>query len=360
MDILYRELFSIRCKHEYYGSDDCKVLTLRPTPECERMLSRYRCRFRPAAGGGSVWCGAPQLLRSFKKHQTFQFTLVNSDPAFSLYTDLGKVFAPPDQTLYWYSNFQNESAGQDANTISLLHLPDVTTNTMPVKQAVFRHQFEGSKTGAVFAVVHATDPEVKLKVNAPSGSFKNCTLDLSPLPEGRYRLLLDDKEELHFILSAQNPAAQWGGIEIFARGIGDGSATPKAFQIKFVSQSTTWRYFIIDQPRKGQSEASKFKNHKVVGRPGPQRDPRSDTLPDFIGPIETELAGKEASMFESSGPIELYAQPGGQHSFHLLTEEQAGDVDAEGIKLSYATAPSTRANREANGVRLVSDIVHYL
>ena len=366
MDIQYRELFSIRFKHEYFGGE-CNVLTLTPTAECEQMLQRYRCRFRPAAGGGSVWYGSHQgvsLLKSFAERQPFQFTVTNTDPAFSLYTDLGASSLSPDEALYWYSNIQNYNFGLPAESARLLHNPQVAAHALPVKGLILRHQFNAPQKGKVFAVVDAVDPDIKLEVNAPPDPFQTCSLDLSSLPEGRYRLLLDTREMLDFILSAQNPSALWGRVEIFASGPSlptanrviapYGAAEPKTFLIDFASQLTTWRYFIVGQAPRGQSAGVNLINHKVVGKPAPKKIPP----PEFLKPSPVKLADSDAWMFESSDPIKLFAQPGSEHSFHLLNKDQADDAD--GIKLAYASASNTRAQQSKGGVRLVSDIIQYI
>ena len=79
MRILYNELFRIECRHDYFADNLCRVLALSPTERCRRLLERYRCLFRPHAGGGMVAYGVSDgddpagLLKQFGDDEPFGF-----------------------------------------------------------------------------------------------------------------------------------------------------------------------------------------------------------------------------------------------------------------------------------------------
>src|SRR4051812_373238 len=104
----YRPWFDIVCQHGYFSDRLCRPLSVAPTADCQRLLQRYRLRFRAVPGGGQVHYDPDdplQLLAYFDETLPFTFTILNTDPALLSYTaDVPAALPDRAPGLYYFDN----------------------------------------------------------------------------------------------------------------------------------------------------------------------------------------------------------------------------------------------------------------
>lgn len=308
----YTELFRIQCRHDFFADGLCHMLELTPTAACLRQLERYGGLFRKIPGGGVICFDQRDLLRLFDETTPFAFALTGPGAAISGCTDMGTAPATsPAAGLFYFGNL---GTGE-----TLLHPPG--------------DPFAG---GALPVLSRRSAPRAETLSDMLGNQLP---ANLGTLPEGRYRWPDDGGD---FYLSDVSPAARWGVAEIFP------PKAPAAFAIALTARQSYWRYHIVSQSAVDRA----YGDFRITGIPaaGATGSPVA-----FAAPVQEQIGGKTAWMFESSAPIALRQYPGDHYAFTLV---RSGAEN--GIALPYGDPATTRLIQDAGGARVCSEIFVYL
>jgi len=375
MRVSYQELFHLECSHSYFTDHVCRALSVQPTTATERMLERYRMRFQPAPGGGTVYYSDRELLQLYREVTPFAFVLTSTDPLLDIYTesDVSQT-AAPSETVHYFDNREARQAKTDAEQRLLLHPPGlpIAQPALPVRASVFTHRFDQPVRAAKLQVSGELPGQPVWSTQTPAQAVGSWTIDLRDQPCGRYRLSIDGKPALDFYLSDMPAVRQWGVVEIFAGGpelaahvptacqVIDASGQPhvRSFAIALSARQTTWRYYIFE-PRPGPA----YEGYQVIGtsKRGNGGDGPSATEIRFIRRAETVVrGGRAATVFESEQPVALSQSPGEDDYVFWFKSNGQTARSGRSIKLPFAQSAATRLDATAGGVQMCSEIFVYL
>ncbi len=336
----YASVFEIQIRHAYFGDGVCRLMHLAPTPECERLMGRNACLFRKLDGGGALYCDTAEALNETRP---FVFTLRAPLPELAHSTDIA-----PDSQVYYFDNLgTNTPLTIKGQEFCLLHEPEkpVNGNAIPVSPPRFTYTFAAPVDPADVVVFDAQGLPV-WKPPAADRQIPSLLLDLSALPEGRYRLQVKGATVHDFLLSTMAAAGVWGVIAIYP------CASDTRFAISLLSRKSIWRYYVISQSPADRT----YDNFTIAG--GPPKGSKSNGTPaiEFAPPQRQRINGKEAWVFESSDTIPLYEYPGDHYDLSLNAKGKNN-----GTSLPYARSETTRLERTAAGeLRYCSEIYLYL
>ncbi len=376
MRMRYSPLFSIECRHDYFSGGVCKPFSIRPTGDCLRLLERYQGLFRPTPGGGTVAFATQDevdFLALYAESAPFSFDLISADPLLFNYTDA--EMAPGTRVLaeqvYYFNNLGdslNEEGGRH-----LLHPSGqaLAAEPLPVRARRFKHRLEqpAGATGLSVVDTLAGDPVWRSAPLTPAAHV--VPIDLGSLPDGRYRLRVDERDAMAFYLSDVSAAGRWGVVDIFPGGPAMAGRVPdnqrvlddaghplaKTFAIHLNNRSTLWRYYIVNP----NPEDHSYDGHRVEGiaKRVPKQADQQGTPISFAERGPTRVDGRLARVFESTQPITLHEKPGDEHEFAFKANGQ-GERGGRPFRLPYATGESTRLEEVAGARRMVSEIYVYL
>jgi hypothetical protein len=375
----YTQLFAIQCLHDYFADGLCRVLTLSPTAECRRMLARYQCLFRPTAGGGEVYYDehdGSNRLQLYREEMPFTFTLTSTDPLLATYTETdGAADAgSPGDTVYYFSNLEEQTAELYGKERLLLHPPGqaLTRGPLPVTSSSFSYVFDQAVSKANLQVLDLSRERVVWESQTPEQEVGSFPLDLGALGTGRYVLNVNGKTAWEFYLSDRPPVKDWGIVEIFAGGpamaervpercqVIDASGNPRSstFSLHLDNRRTCWRYCIISTAPDERS----FDGYQIVGTNKGKADEGSKGTQglQFARKADKVLPGGQLSLvFESQQDIPLLQFPADEHVFTFRANGQ-GEGGGSAIKLPYPRADTTRLEVESGKRRMLSEVFVYL
>jgi hypothetical protein len=332
----YAVLFRIECLHEYFGGL-CRSLAVSPTGDCRKLMEAYRMLFRGSAGGGVVLAPLESpsgALRQFDESLPFTFKLTSVEPALDSYTESGAdERSAPAQSIFYFDNTADQQAELFGSSRQLLHPSGnaLQAAALPVKPKRFGFTLPATASRSAPRVVEPLTKQV-LWEGAAANLNAPLMLDLRRLAEGRYMLVLDDKELLRFYLSDVPPAQQWGAVSIYAGGSrqaealprncraldSSGVATSRTFTLALASRKTIWRYYIIDSAGKQD-----FSSHELFGTLRKPADDGQDSNIAFVRlPQPVPVDGRTAWVFESKAPLPLLQSPASEF---LLTLRPSGN-----------------------------------
>lgn len=350
----YARLFQIECLHSYFGGGPCRSLALAPTEDCRQMLNRYQMFFRPAAGGGTVYCPdqtPPDLLKQFDETAPFTFALTSSDPALNNYTDVDLGGVDVRESIFYFDNRDDHATGTSGQPRQMLHEPDkpFAHGAVPVRTKISSLSASEHKGNTEFKITEPLGDQVVLQGTIPQKDSP-VSMDLRAAPEGLYRLHIGS-ETKQFYLSDQLAVRRWGAISIYAGGTrqsnlpqncraiaSDGGIHLKTFTLSLESRKTFWRYYIIS------SDRSKVSYEVVCNEKHPSAPDHSQVAFSLLEKPE-EVDGRRTWVFESDSPLPLLLSPRNTLTLALYRKETKSDQEPE-IK-----APRN-LEQKANGKRL--------
>ena len=144
MKLLYKKILDLELWHDYFLGqrlvsdrlpdvyDISDLLTIAPTPECQRTLQNLRWRFRPTRFGGTLWAEVEPVTTdpfytkiTVDRPEQLTFCLIVRDPQFANFTNLSLTSS--DRSLYYFSN---RSGNQLENSLFLSQpLPNYQNET---------------------------------------------------------------------------------------------------------------------------------------------------------------------------------------------------------------------------------------
>lgn len=375
MAMRYAPLFQVECLHGYFANRPCPVLTLRPTPACRQLLARYGCLFRPGPGGGMVaWASrdGENLMAAFDEAQPFSFDLISGDPHLLTYTQAEAAAtlspSPLNESLHHFHNLGGHTADDG---VCLLHPPGqaLSEAPLPVRPKRFTHSLEEPADQPRLEVVSLLGDAVVWQLQRADKAVRAIPLDLSTLPDGRYRLRIDGQDGSPFYLSDAGGAQRWGVLDIYPGGPAQaaqvpaagqaldagGQPQPKTYRIRLESRATTWRYHIVSPPAEPQAYAG----YQVACLPRSTSRETARQAIDFKETAPTQLDSRPARVFESAQPIPLQEKPFEAYEMVFRPNGQ-GERSGKAFKLPFARVESTRVEMSGAERRMVSEVYVYL
>lgn len=376
MPVTYRKWFGIECLHDFFSDGRCRALSVHPTRECELLLERYSCLFRPMEGAGAVYyadSGDAEPFRNFSESRPLGFTLTCDDPLLETYTDidLSGARVSPAKSFYYFNNADRNIEPDGAEARLLLHPPGAALENGPVavKPGTFMIRFDTPLSDAALGVRDSLHQKTVWETKTPKEKVNGWNLNLTDVPSGRYSLLINGKVTLEFYLYEQAPVKIWGLIEIFpgGRGTGDripedcrlvdsnGSAITRNFAVSLSTRRSIWRYHIVSN----SPDRQHYEDFTVIGTrksgsagsAGQGRDiPFAKLKPEPGIDAHTLL-------FESQQDIPLRQIPSREHVFSFKPQSTGAN---SGLKLPYALARNTRLDAGSGSRRMISDVFVYL
>lgn len=372
MRMRYAPLFAIECLHGYYADGICRPLSLRPTPDCLRLLERHQCLFRAKAGGGMVASASRDevdLLAGYGESAPFSFELINADPYLRLGDEaagLPPAVAPGERLRYFNNLGASEKAADGEHEVRA----ELAAEWLPVRGKRFSYRWEQPHEDARVGVIDTLRGEPVWWSAPPASGAQALSLDLGALPDGRYRFRIGDHLAPAFYLSDLPATGRWGVVEIFPGGVfaghvpashrvldGAGRPQPKIFVIRLDNPGSIWRYYIIEH----NADDHAYDGHRVEGYAKPASrgaDTRVMRI-EFTELARTRVEGRPARVFESTRPIELRERPGDDHEFVFKANGQ-GERGGPAFRLPYARAETTRLESVSGVTRMCSEIFVYL
>ncbi|EGV18797.1 hypothetical protein [Thiocapsa marina] len=376
MDFWFEHLFSIECRHDFYGDGPCRAIEMRPTPECDALLQRFGCIFRPTAEGGAVYFDfrradpgsityngstrGEALLGAFDGVRPFSFIVVNREPSFDAFTKVPQRTHDRSQQLRLFDNRQLRDGGE----FLLLHETGALGRSLPLKRPAFRHEFEDEQTATKWRVgpLGATCEEAEAEADAPGEPYREVTMDLSGLSPGAYQLMLckDDfstLETVEFYLDRAFAKPNWGIIEIFLRSPGaaegaecidaSGKITSRRFGLRLPAREAVLKCYVApedaDKNLTGFRIKDKVKNGtKVIEFSDPEEKPTG----------EPPFTGKRAWVFQTSVAVPLTERMRRGHELTLVD-----DGDNAALRIRFPSPRSAKPQSDRPGDPFVAAVL---
>ena len=372
MRMRYTPLFAIECLHGYYADGVCRSLSLRPTPDCLRLLEGHQCLFRAKAGGGMVASASRDevdLLAGYAESAPFSFELISADPHLT-HRDEPETPPPagmPGERLRYFNNL---GAGGKAADGEHEARAELAAEWLPVRGKRFSHRVEQPHEDARVGVIDTLRGEPVWWSARLAPGARVVSLDLGALPDGRYRFRIGDHLAPAFYLSDQPAVGRWGVVEIFPGGAlaghvpashrvldEAGRSQPKTFVIRLDNPGSIWRYYIVEH----NADDHAYDGHRVEGyaRPGSRGTDNRVARIEFTELTRTRVEGRPARVFESTRPIALRERPGDDYEFVFKANGQ-GERSGPPFRLPYASAETTRLETVSGVARMCSEIFVYL
>lgn len=310
----YQRWFDISCTHSYFADQTCRPLSFIPTPDCRRLLQRYRLLFRAVPGGAEVYYNPEdplKLLDGYAEKQPFTFAIHCSDPALLSFTHI----ASPTQCLdvpgiYYFDNLASALIDNDKR---LLHAPGSPfgTGKLPLRAPRFNVSSTDNSAAGASVSLHGQS-EAVWQTDGPLPA----TVDLAGLDDGRYRLHIGDDSTQDFYLSADiNAARQWGVAAIHIAS-DPNAKLGQSYQIQLARRECVWCYYLISRSLEEGPIAGTIltsDRRREIG------EPAAAINFDSVQP-STTVNGLPAMMYKSRQRLPLYEVPDSDLSFSFRAD----------------------------------------
>ncbi len=249
----YRPLFTIACRHDFYEDGLCLGLTVEPTVECQRLLSRHRLLWK-ATENGVLVIGENQrtdladlaLRVSIAENTRFNFVLKLKNPYFFNITQVNQNFVQPNFAFIFTAS-ETATPAEDG-TVSIhdgaLSNEVITDNLMIVVDKVFQFPIAQSLDMVRVAVEDEDEQELFALNVQPTDS--SVTIDLQGFAEGIYQLRSFDSTATEISLtrvfsSASRMTSQLFG---FVQIPYVSSLEEPIYTLNFANRQINWQYEI--------------------------------------------------------------------------------------------------------------------
>lgn len=320
----YRLLFALDVRHAYFSSGWCDGVRVRPTPDCERLMRRYRLLFKPTVRGGEVYFdeasqqrGTPGSLLAFSAREAFSFTLESEFSPLVNYTAIdARPLAVPGFSLYAFDNVGGGSGMFDGVAYPLLHPLGRPFALGAVACVSRRFRFQADTPVSQVTVRDAVSGTVVLGPQALAPKTKTVALALPHAPEGRYVLSAPGLNDWPFFLTDAQVAGVFAMVTIHPRAEdaqasgascidASGGVAARRYTIALDARSLTWRYLIVPHA----AQASDGWRIDAAWR----RD-AGDEAADSLGfarvDAPAKVGGRNAVMFTSTRALRVAERPG--------------------------------------------------
>lgn len=191
----YQPLFTIACRHDFYENGVCPDLTVEPTAECQRILSRHRLWCKATENGILVISEnqrtdmgdlVPRV--SIAENTRFNFVLKLKNPYFLNITQVNQNFVQPNSAFIFTASESATQAGDGTVSIhdGALSNGVIPDNLMMVVGKVFQLPIAQSLNAVRVTVEDEVQQALfSLKIKPTDTSV---TVDLQGFPEGVYHL----------------------------------------------------------------------------------------------------------------------------------------------------------------------------
>jgi len=250
MRSIYRALFEVKIRHNYYNSGYSEDFKIEPTIECYKLLQKYHLLFRQNNCGfvlkykvlldANYNPASPEKpFVSINEYTNLSFKLKLKNSKFSNFTDLTALSGVSEKTVFYYDNIDLH------NNASLNEL------VIPVKPSVFNFEFTSKKNEAQLIISDSYRQEVYkkiLKETGPGSGFFKEQINLKGYDKGKYffQVKSADIEEEIYIDNELISENCFGIINI----ISDSShsfnyAKGHNYEIEFCRKSVQWKYYVV-------------------------------------------------------------------------------------------------------------------
>ena len=371
----YRELLLFQCLHEYFNAGVWDALRVMPSAQTVDRLKRARCLARSVPAGVMVLAEVEgddkALATAFTDQLPFTFLISAPGAQLASFTDIGySSTASPDSTVLYFNNL-DDSGELDfrGGTYRRVNRPNsaLALSLLPVRGSRFVHRLITPASGVALELSDPMGNRVWLS-QSPAILLSEVVVDLSRVPEGRYRLTVNGDNPFDFYLLGSSPIGLAAIVELFPGGPGmkgisqsnqvvssDGRAIRfTRFALELEPRKVFLRYFILSA-RPG--EGAGFDQFEIVGgSPGLKQNGSSAIL--FSSPERQSVDGQNAWVFESKSAVTLYQDPGDHYAFTL---GRRGEGDSGKISLPFAQVEKSRLERTQDGqTRLISEMFVYV
>ena len=191
----YRPLFTIACRHSFYENGVCPDLTVQPTVECQRILSRHRLWWKAREDGiliigenESTPTGDLTPRIPIAENTRFNLVLKLKNPYFLNITQVNQNFIRPNSAFVFTASASATQAGDGTVTVhdGALSNGVIPNNLMLVVGKIFQLGIDQS-LNPVRVTVENEVTEALFSVYFQA-SDTSITIDLESFPEGIYHL----------------------------------------------------------------------------------------------------------------------------------------------------------------------------
>lgn len=320
----YRLLFALDVRHAYFSSGWCDGVRVRPTPDCERLMRRYRLLFKPTAQGAEVYFdeaaqqrGMPGSLRPFDARESLSFTLESAFSPLVNYTAIdARPRAAPGVSLYAFDNVGGGNATFDGVVYPLLHPLGRPFALGALACVPRRFRFQADAPVSQVTVRDAVSGAVVLGPRALAPPTKQVALALPHASEGRYILSAPGAADWPFFLTDAQVTGVFAMATIHPRAAdaqasaapcidANGGVDARRYTIVLDARSVTWRYLIVPHA----AQASEGWRIDAAWR----RAARDDTAdpPGFVrADAPAKVGERDAVMFTSTRALRVAERPG--------------------------------------------------
>jgi len=265
---IFKPLFKINIKHNYYPEGKTEDFKVIPTYETVQLLQNHGMLFRNIGSGFLVLAEveetAPDVfalrqIPALSHH--FQFMLIQQKPKFLNYTDL--PFSGHRESIYYFSNLHSNQIDED----KLLY-PDgaFVTEDEQMKLETGFYRFQKNETSTLLNA-KLVFPDLGIEEERQVVNYNNqfeVEFDLSDFPSGRAELWIDDVlEDSFYSLNQRNKGKIFGLVDIFYspevplnyRFTDEGGTlTYQEYKLSFKNRSTFWKYIVVNRSSINQED----------------------------------------------------------------------------------------------------------
>jgi len=313
-------LLALQCRHAYFSDGVCRPLRVHPSAACLAQLARHRMLWRPLPGGGEIHAPV-DAPAGYDESGPLTMLLVSEDEYLMNYTGGAWPQGPERLPSVWYVDNLRARQG-------LLHPED--GYSVPQRLPLMGHRFQWApeqpvavRTLALLDALGRTALEAAPSAQQPQPAI---TLDLSPLDEGRYTLLLNGLAALDFYLCDAPASRLWGVCALYAGG----AISPQRYTIALRGRETHWRYTLIAPgPDPDYRQCTVRGERRAIAGAAPEPIAFSDEGEPLL------VDGRKAARYTSLQPLPLSEFPGDSMRFTLQTGD-AGMGQGRSLRLPYA------------------------
>jgi hypothetical protein len=317
--------FSVVFDHSFFNNASTRlgeILQMEPTPSCAEVLRGARMVFRKTGVTGMVLYqsnsgnpGSPMV--NLTNNTFFNFTFsVKESVEFLNYSNLddGAIAYKPGKVIYLFCKVGSSSSNLRTFTVSLLDA---------YARKKFNQQFSGFLPNESCSVLvkDASDTAVAgnfgvvgngaATILADSNGNLNVPIDLSKLPDGKYKIEITATAPQVFTFWAEDALVSKSPMGIVSIQYEDitkltpvSSANVVRFDYNFLAKQTIWRYYVlIKKPVPTNFFATPNNHHFEVSTtaPGITFNRENNGLPTPI--VEVQFDGIRPVIFTSASAI---------------------------------------------------------
>lgn len=333
MNIIYKRLFELSIRHEFFANGKGRNLNLIPTKETQNLFKSGRMLFRDTPNGTLVLYRAKNDLVSpeidLPRPKTFSFLLQSDDQAFiqtvSDFDKLPRKFSSGD--FLHFQNLPAQASTDSSNPESLEHeildgrrsmrfSSEVILNPIPGTVILQVLDSDGNKISSGKDFNGQALPVDRIIQAEPDGKVR-FEINLSGKKEGVYTIQLRNDSDTttlwtrDFFLSADpNLSNSLGVVQIRYSSSPDHLyGLQEFYRLQLNRKTSKWTYYIVNQNKRIDLSSSTL---IIEDRENPPSSPYSQYQFDQLGSTphpEIRINDHETVIFRSQVPIPYFERP---------------------------------------------------